>query len=214
MRTYLLLVAVSWLFCCNSNPDNQQEIPGSSKAYPVKTAGTMVANDTTPVPKSNRVVSSTSRPKNEIAQAFPFDIDLKTGDGQLLNSKNILKSNGKPTVLLFWLTTCFPCKIEMEAIQKEFPNWKKQVDFNLFAISTDFEKNFPRFEKMVRESNWPWPAYNDVNREFQFVLPGELNGLPQTFIFDGNGNIVYHKRKYSPGDEHALFEKIKEIAGK
>lgn len=214
MRTYLLAFVVSWLFCCNSNPDNQQKTPGNTEAYPVKTAGNIVANDTTPIPKSTRVVSSTSRPKNEIVQVFPFDIDLKTENGQLLNSENILKSNGKPTVLLFWLTTCFPCKIEMEAIKKEYPGWKKQVDFNLFAISTDFEKNFPRFEKMVRENNWPWPAYNDVNREFQHVLPGELNGLPQTFIFDGEGDIVYHKRKYNSGDEHDLFEKIKEIARK
>ena len=101
----------------------------------------------------------------------------------------------------------------MAAIEKEFAGWKEQADFNLFAISTDFQKNFPRFEKMVQENNWPWPAYNDVNREFRKVLPGGLNGLPQTFVFDSEGNIAYHKRKYSSGDEHKLFEKVKELAG-
>jgi hypothetical protein len=100
----------------------------------------------------------------------------------------------------------------MAAIEKEFDSWKKEADFNIYAISTDFEKNFPRFEKMVTENNWPWPAYNDVNREFQKVMPGELNGLPQTFVLDGEGNIAYHKRKYNSGDEHKLFAKVKEIA--
>jgi len=211
MRTYLFSLTLLLLFSCNGNQVEQANSSSKEAALPVQVANKVVVRDTTPKSKSNRVVN-TSRPKNEIAQTYPFDIDLKTAAGKLLNSKNILKANGKPTVVLFWLTTCFPCKIEMAAIEKEYANWKKEVDFNLFAISTDFQKNFPRFEKMVGESNWPWPAYNDVNREFRYVLPGQLNGLPQTFIFDAEGNIAYHKRKYSSGDEQLLFEKIKELA--
>jgi peroxiredoxin len=213
MRTYLLLLSVLLVFSCNSSEKNQQNNPTKPEALQVNRANNIVERDTTPKPKSNRIID-TSRPKKEIVQAYPFDINLKTADGKILNSEKVLKNNGKPTVLLFWLTTCYPCRIEMAAIEKEYPAWKEQVDFNLFAISTDFEKNFPRFEKMVRESNWPWQAYNDVNREFRKVLPGELNGLPQTFIFDSSGNIAYHKRKYSSGDEQILFEKIKEIAEK
>jgi peroxiredoxin len=45
-------------------------------------------------------------------------------------------------------------------------------------------------------------------------MPGQLNGLPQTFIIDKDGNIVYHKRKYRSGDEDLLFEKVKTIAMK
>ena len=55
---------------------------------------------------------------------------------------------------------------------------------------------------------------NDMNREFRRIMPGELNGLPQTFIIDKNGEIAYHKRKYRAGDEDALFAKIKELNGK
>jgi len=44
------------------------------------------------------------------------------------------------------------------------------------------------------------------------VMPGALNGLPQTFIFDKNGEIAYHKRKYRGGDEKKLFAKVKELA--
>ncbi len=213
MRTYLLSLTLILLFSCNVSQDDKQNKIDEPQAIPVALANNQVANDTTPKPRSNRVMD-TSRPQNEITQAFPFNIDLKTADGKLFNSETILKKNGKPTILLFWLTTCYPCRIEMAAIEEQYPYWKQEVDFNLFAISTDFEKNFPKFEKMVQENNWPWPTYNDVNREFRKVLPGELNGLPQTFVFDGEGNIAYHKRKYSSGDEHTLFEKVKEIAGK
>ena len=42
-------------------------------------------------------------------------------------------------------------------------------------------------------------------------MPEGLDGLPQTFVLDQNGNIVYHKKKYRMGDENLLFEKVKEI---
>jgi len=153
-----------------------------------------------------------SRPKNKVDANFPYDIDLKTVDGSLLKSNEVLKSNDKPTILLFWLTTCYPCSLEMAAIQRKYENWQKEADFELVAISTDFEKNYPKFVQRVNEKKWPWRTYNDVNREFRHVMPGGLNGLPQTFLLDKDGNIVYHKRKYSSGDEDVLFAKVKELA--
>ena len=133
---------------------------------------------------------------------------------EILNSEKKLMSNGKPTVVLFWLTTCYPCRMELNAIKKVYPNWKKEADFNLVAISTDFKKNYNNFIKRVEKEEWPWETFHDTNREFRLVMPGALNGLPQTFIFDKNGEIAYHKRKYSSGDETKLFEKVKELAAK
>jgi hypothetical protein len=42
-------------------------------------------------------------------------------------------------------------------------------------------------------------------------MPGELNGLPQVFIFDKNGKLAYRHKGFRPGDEVELFEKIKEL---
>ncbi len=163
-------------------------------------------------PTRQRYATNAARQKADMVQTFPFDIDMKDATGKVHKSNDILKKNGKPTVVLFWLTTCYPCKIEMKAIEKEYANWQKEADFNLVAISTDFSKNYPAFVDMVNTKNWPWEAYNDVNREFRNVMPGALNGLPQTFVFDKNGEIAYHKRKYRSGDEHKLFAKVKELA--
>jgi len=129
-----------------------------------------------------------------------------------LNTEDVLKKNGKPTVLLFWLTTCAPCAMEMKAINEKYEDWKKETDFNLVAISTDFSKNYPNFVKRVNTKKWPWETYNDVHREFRKVMPGGLNGLPQTFLLDKEGNIVFHKRKYRSGDEDKLYEQVKAIA--
>ncbi|MEM9821440.1 MAG: hypothetical protein AAF985_10225, partial [Bacteroidota bacterium] len=78
----------------------------------------------------------------------------------------------------------------------------------------EVQKNYPKFVSRVNDKQWPWATYNDVNREFRKVMPGGLNGLPQTFLLDQNGKIVYHKRKYNTGDEDKLFAEIKALASK
>lgn len=161
--------------------------------------------------RSNYFVS-TARSKEKIDTLFPYDLSFKDASGKELMSAEAMPKNGKPTILLFWLTTCAPCRIEMMQIKKKYEGWKNMADFNLYAISTDFPKNHERFYKTVKEQEWGWDTYLDVNREFLKIMPGNLNGLPQTFILDKDGKIVFHKRKYRHGDEDKLFAKIMEIA--
>jgi thiol-disulfide isomerase/thioredoxin len=161
-------------------------------------------------PRSNYFVETT-RPSDQIQSTFPYNISLRNAQGDTLNSAKVFEKNGKPTVLMFWLTTCGPCRMELNAIKDKFDGWKQQADFNFYAISTDFPKNFPQFVNRVQESGWTFPAYYDMNREFRMVMPGELNGLPQVFVLDKNGNIAYHTRKYIPGDEDKLFEEIRKL---
>lgn len=165
---------------------------------------------TNSAPRANYYVD-TARPSNQIKSTFPYDISLRTAQGDTLNSADVFKKNGKPTVLMFWLTTCGPCRMELNAIKEKYDGWKQQTDFNFYAISADFPKNYPSFVTRVNEEGWHFPAYNDLNREFRYVMPGELNGLPQVFVLDKDGNIAYHTRKYVPGDEDKLFEEIKKL---
>ncbi len=147
-----------------------------------------------------------------ITTDYPYNIPLKSPDGEVLNSSKVFKQNGKPSVVMFWLTTCYPCGLELAAITKKFPQWQEEADFNLYAISTDFPKNSEKFTKRVKSGQWTFEAYHDYTRQFMKVMPAGLNGLPQVFVFDKDGTIVYHKRKYKPGDEDVLFEKVKELA--
>lgn len=157
---------------------------------------------------------STARRARDIDTIYPYDIPVMDAAGKELLTSKAFAKNGKPTVLLFWLTTCVPCRYEMAAIQKKYEMWQEEADFNLYAISTDWPKNHERFYETVEKQQWPWETFLDKDREFLRTMPGRLNGLPQTFILDGNGKIVHHKRKYRTGDEDKLFEKIKEIAKK
>ena len=112
---------------------------------------------------------------------------------------------------MFWLTTCVPCSYELKAFSAKYENCQKEAGFRLVAISTDFPHNVENFNKRVKDSRWPFEAYHDFNREFAEIMPGGLNGLPQVFLLDADGKIVYHKRKYTSGDEDALLAKVKEL---
>lgn len=154
----------------------------------------------------------TARPTAEIRADFPYDISLRNAEGDTLLSNEILEKNGKPTVLMFWLTTCAPCRYELKAISAKYAGWQIEADFNLYAVSMDFPRNFENFQKRVDESQWPFPAYHDTNREFRKIMPGNLNGLPQVFVLNAEGEITYHKRKYMLGDEDKLFKAVSELA--
>lgn len=141
---------------------------------------------------------------------FPFGISLLTPDSSAVNTNDLLKKD-TPTVLAFWLTTCAPCHAELASYAQHFADWQKEADFRLLAISIDFPERFPKVKSMTKEKNWPFPVYWDSKRLFKEVLPGGLNGLPQVFLFDKNGTLVWHHKKYTPGDEAELFGEIKKL---
>lgn len=144
-------------------------------------------------------------------EKFPFSIVLTSADStQQISSAKLFKTD-KPTVLAFWLTTCMPCQMELAAYTRHYETWKKEMDFNFYAISTDWPERFKHIAEKARTANWPFPVYWEGKRSFHNILPGDLNGLPQVFIFDKKGNLVWRHRRYAPGDELLMYERLKKL---
>ncbi len=152
----------------------------------------------------------TTTPNVDENRNYPYNIELYQPDGTTISSAEVLKKNGKPTVLLFGTTFCGPCIAEKEAIQTKYDDWKKEIDFNLVSISMNPEALIGNFIRMAENKNYPWKSYNDTYREFESVIPN-LKGFPVTIVLDKNGKIIYQKSKYEAGDEDILFEKIQEV---
>ncbi|MCC6411496.1 MAG: TlpA family protein disulfide reductase [Saprospiraceae bacterium] len=144
--------------------------------------------------------------------AFPFNVKLTSPDGKEAYSKKVLKQGGKPTVLAFWLTTCQPCKVELATYAKAYPEWQKEQPFNLFAISIDYAEKFPKVQEWAKQNNYPFPIFWDGARAFKDLMPGNLNGLPQVFVFDAKGGLRYQHKGFRPGDENELFRQVQQAA--
>ncbi|MEM9887842.1 MAG: TlpA disulfide reductase family protein [Bacteroidota bacterium] len=170
------------------------------------------AQEATPGYRTIKVNGKTYTFKTEVQKEYPYDVDLKTVAGKTVNSSKVFAQNGKPTVLLFWMTTCVPCQYELAAIHKKYDAWAQAADFNFYAISMELSDYAHQFAPHVKKKGWSFEAYLDSERKFKYIMPNGLNGLPQTFLLDKNGEVVYHKRKYRMGDEDILFEEIRRLA--
>ena len=175
----------------------------------------LLNNFVTCAQKQSVILESTQRPTDKVKKEFPYDITMADTSGKQISSSKILKTKKKLTVLTFWATTCGPCRMELKAYNAKWETWQKQFsDFNLVAVSIDFNDRHAAAMEVPKKENWQFASYVDVRREFPLVMPGELNGLPQLFILDKKGEILYTKKRYLLGDEDELFKKIMELGEK
>lgn len=133
--------------------------------------------------------------------------NLKTLDGKavLLNS-NFEKN--KLTVISFWATWCSPCKKELDAIKDLYPEWKK-LGVELVAITIDDAQALNKVKPLVAQKGWSYTILSDQNKDMLRLL--NFQSIPQTFVVDATGNILYTHNGYAPGDEYELEKKLKEF---
>ena len=149
---------------------------------------------------------------NAIAQeAFPT-ANLKTLDGASVSTDDFVK-NGKITVISFWATWCSPCKKELDAIAKIYPDWQKAYDMELIAVTIDSKRALAKVGPMVKEKGWDYTVLSDLGGG-TMMEPLKFQSVPMTFLLDQEGNIVYKHNSYKAGDELELEAKIKALAGK
>lgn len=145
------------------------------------------------------------------AQTSLPSVDIKTLEGAAVNIQDYA-DNGKITVLSFWATWCTPCKKELDAIADFYGEWQEEYNMELVAITIDTRRALAKVKPMVAQKGWDYEILSDANSELMTAL--NFQTVPQTFIIDTEGNIVYSHSGYLPGDEYELEDKLKELAGK
>ena len=136
---------------------------------------------------------------------------VKTLEGKTVEISDYI-GKGNPTVVSFWATWCSPCKRELDAIAEIYPDWQEEYGVDLIAISIDDARATAKIPGMVTTKGWEYTVLVDTPQKFGQELGFQT--IPQTFLLDGEGNIVYSHNGYTPGDEFELEEKIKKLAKK
>jgi peroxiredoxin len=130
---------------------------------------------------------------------------LKRLNGETVNIQDYGK-NGKITVLSFWASWCSPCKRELDAIAELYPEWQEKFDIEVVAITIDNARAMAKVRPIVEQQGWPFEILSDANQELQQAL--NFQAIPQTFVVNTSGEIIYEHSGYQPGDEYALEEVI------
>jgi len=117
------------------------------------------------------------------------NISLNSLEGNEINIQSI-SSDDKIAVVSLWATWCVPCIKELDAISEYYEEWRDEVNFELYAISTDDSRTIKRVNAMVNGKGWDYTILLDSNNELQRSLGAST--IPLTLIVKNN-EIVYRQ---------------------
>lgn len=145
-----------------------------------------------------------------VAKKLP-NVTITDLQGKPVNIVSATSSN-KITVISFWATWCSPCKRELDAIADLYPDWQSDLEVELIAITIDNARALTQVKPLLEEKGWPYTILVDSKQELQQALG--FQAIPQTFVIDHEGTIVYQHEGYTPGDEYELEKFLKTLANK
>ena len=136
------------------------------------------------------------------------DLTLPNLDGKKFSLQQDFAEKDKLYVYSFWATWCVPCIQELEEINDLQDEWKKEVNMEIIAVSTDDSRTAKRVKPMINGKGWSYNVLLDNNQAFKRAL--SIVNIPYTIVVK-NGEIVHVQNGYSPGSEVELFEKLKTL---
>jgi cytochrome c biogenesis protein CcmG, thiol:disulfide interchange protein DsbE len=135
-------------------------------------------------------------------------VDVKTLDGKTVNTAT-LSNDGKPIIISFWATWCKPCVAELTAISDVYTDWQEETGVKLIAVSIDDSRTSAGVKPLVDGKGWDYEVLLDANSDFKRAM--NVNLVPQTFILNGNGEIVWQHTSFSQGSELGLIDVVRKI---
>ena len=112
----------------------------------------------------------------------------------------------------FFATWCTPCKKELDMIHELYEEWTEKYNMQLVAITIDDARGLTKVPALVSSKGWEFTVLADYKQELMQSL--SFQTIPQTFLLNEKGEIVYAHNGYNPGDELELEKKIAALTGK
>jgi len=136
------------------------------------------------------------------------NLNLTSLDGKSLSLKNDFAEQDKIYIFSFWATWCTPCIQELDELNSLQDDWKKNVNFEIVAVSTDDARTQKRVKPLINGKGWEFNVMLDSNQDFKRAL--SIVNIPYTIVVK-NQKIVHIQNGYVPGSENELLEKLKTL---
>ncbi len=136
------------------------------------------------------------------------NISVQNLDNKSVNVKTDFSEKDKIYIFSFWASWCTPCIAELEAINENYADWKKEINLELIAVSIDDARTQKRVKPLLNGKDWSYTILLDTNQDFKRSL--SIVNIPYTIVVK-NQKIVHVQNGYSQGAENELFEIIKKL---
>lgn len=140
------------------------------------------------------------------AQQLP-DVNVENAQGKVVSIRSF--SQGKPMIISYWSIACKPCIQELNAINDALADWRSEAEFEVIAVSVDDARLKASAKAVANSRGWEFICVYDENQALKRAMNVSLT--PQSFVVDGEGNIIFSHSGYTPGSEQLLFDKIVEL---
>ena len=136
------------------------------------------------------------------------NVDIKDVKGNPFNTSNI-RNDGKPIILSFWATWCKPCIKELTTISDVYSEWQEETGVKIYAVSVDDVRSSSLVAPMINGKNWDYIVLLDQNGDFKRAM--NVGPIPQTFVVNGKGEIVWQHTSFSEGAELDLINIVRKV---
>ncbi|NCA75742.1 MAG: TlpA family protein disulfide reductase [Alphaproteobacteria bacterium] len=154
------------------------------------------------------VVSAAIYAQNVFTYKKLPSVNIKDLKGQPFSTDSIT-NNGKPIIVSFWATWCKPCVRELTTISDVYDDWVKETGVKLVAVSIDDSRSVPLVAPMINGKGWEYQVLLDPNSDFKRAM--NVVTVPQTFLLNGKGEVVWQHTTFAEGDELELINLVRKL---